>query len=103
MANKPYERADSAWLTEHAELIRKILLGADQHRLSLQALADERRAQQPNHSLLDFAGIGGRDLAIAMSVCERLIESLGPTAQAMRDELEDRKARPRRKTLPILR
>jgi hypothetical protein len=102
MANKPYDRAESAWLRDNEELIRKILHGADAHRLSLHALAEERRTSGA-HALLQFAGIDGRDLAIAMSVCQKLIEALGPTAQAMRDELHDRETRPRQRgSLPIV-
>ncbi len=102
MAQNPYAKADAAWLRDNEELIRKILLGADQHRQSLQALAEERRTLGA-HSLLDFAAIDGRDLAIALSVCQRLIDALGPTAQAMRDELVDRATRPPpRKGLNIL-
>ncbi len=99
--SKPYRAYSNEWLEENEALLRSILLAAGHHRANLATLSAERQAGARNN-LLDFAGIAGRDLAMALSVCDRLIDALGPTAQAMRDELDARQDPSSHSRLPIV-
>ena len=85
----PYRNSTIPWLEEHETFFRELLATAGKHAEQLKKL--EGAFSPSGGHLLDFAGITQGEFERALSVCEKLMKELGPTAQAMRDELEGRR------------
>jgi hypothetical protein len=84
----PYAKASTEWLRDNERFFREVLDTAGRHAAQLRKL--ESAWSPGGEHLLDFLDVKRPDLERALAVCERLMQSLGPTAQAMRDELGQR-------------
>ena len=91
--NEPYGSSGAAWLQRTEEQFFDMLESAGHLTQTLKVL--EKTFTLKGEHILDFLAISQEELETAYRVCEKIMDGLGPSARAMRKEIEERAQRQR--------
>ncbi len=90
MSKSPYEKATDSWLSDNERAFADILQSAGHLQASLRKL--ETTFSPRGQHMLDFLDITQVQLETSLAVCQKIMDGLGPTTQALRSEMEHRAA-----------
>ncbi|MEZ4270223.1 MAG: hypothetical protein R3C68_01930 [Myxococcota bacterium] len=85
---RPYQKSSESWLRDTEVSFREILHAAGHHQTNLRRLGST--FNERGEHILDFLEISPSEIEAALRVCDKLMSGLGPSVQAIRQELDVR-------------
>ena len=86
--SRPYVESDRAWLENNSAVFQDVLESTSHFRATLRKL--EAIFSPAGGNLLDFVEVSPGDVERCLRVCDTIMKGLGPTAEGMRRELQNR-------------